>query len=119
MPGPYKSIGTSGNVLLTSFQLLTELSATHIEFNSSTVKHVAQSFEDGITTDNASIPTCTSKYFVLFSSHSATSLSFIALDAFDIIVSPGQNFLKPPPVPETPTEIFTSGFKMVNSSATA
>ena len=56
---------------------------------------------------------------MLFSSQSATSLSFIALDAFDIIVSPGQNFLKPPPVPETPTEIFTSGFKIVNSSATA
>ena len=56
---------------------------------------------------------------MLFSSQSATSLSFIALDAFDIAVSPGQNFLKPPPVPETPTEIFTSGFKIVNSSATA
>ena len=34
-------------------------------------------------------------------------------------VSPAQNFSKPPPVPEMPTVIFTSGFSSRNSSAAA
>ena len=34
-------------------------------------------------------------------------------------VSPAQNFSKPPPVPEIPTVIFTSGFSSRNSSAAA
>ena len=34
-------------------------------------------------------------------------------------VSPAQNFSKPPPVPEVPTVIFTSGFSAWNSSAAA
>ena len=34
-------------------------------------------------------------------------------------VSPAQNFSKPPPVPEMPTVILTSGFSSRNSSAAA
>ena len=34
-------------------------------------------------------------------------------------VSPAQNFLKPPPVPEMPTVIRARGFAFWNSSATA
>ena len=34
-------------------------------------------------------------------------------------VSPAQNFSKPPPVPDWPTVIFTSGFSSLNSSAAA
>ncbi len=34
-------------------------------------------------------------------------------------VSPAQNFSKPPPVPDVPTVIFTSGFWAWNSSAAA
>lgn len=34
-------------------------------------------------------------------------------------VSPRQNFLKPPPVPETPTVTFTPRWAFWNSSATA
>ncbi len=34
-------------------------------------------------------------------------------------VSPAQNFSKPPPVPEVPTVICTSGFSSLNSSAAA
>ena len=34
-------------------------------------------------------------------------------------VSPAQNFSKPPPVPEVPTVIFTSGFSPWNCSAAA
>ena len=46
-------------------------------------------------------------------------MALIGLEASDISVSPGQNFLNPPPVPETPTDICTSGLRAVNSSATA
>ena len=35
--------------------------------------------------------------------HFAISFDFIGRDAPEITVSPRQNFLKPPPVPETPT----------------
>ena len=34
-------------------------------------------------------------------------------------VSPAQNFSKPPPVPDVPTVICTSGFSSLNSSAAA
>ncbi len=34
-------------------------------------------------------------------------------------VSPAQNFSKPPPVPDSPTVIFTSGFSPWKSSAAA
>ena len=34
-------------------------------------------------------------------------------------VSPAQNFSKPPPVPDCPTVIFTSGFSVWNCSAAA
>ncbi len=40
-------------------------------------------------------------------------------DALDISVSPAQNFLKPPPVPDTPTVTRTSGLAAMNSSAIA
>src|SRR5262245_33795373 len=41
-------------------------------------------------------------------------------DAFEISVSPRQNFLNPPPVPEIPTVTFTLPFiDFWNSSATA
>ena len=35
--------------------------------------------------------------------HFSISFALIGLEAFDITVSPRQNFLKPPPVPDTPT----------------
>ena len=34
-------------------------------------------------------------------------------------VSPAQNFSKPPPVPDSPTVIFTSGLSSLNSSPAA
>ena len=34
-------------------------------------------------------------------------------------VSPAQNFSKPPPVPDVPTETLTSGFSAMKRSATA
>src|SRR3546814_14699619 len=43
----------------------------------------------------------------------------MCLEALLISVSPRANFLKPPPVPETPTVTRTSGPTFLNSSATA
>jgi hypothetical protein len=43
----------------------------------------------------------------------------IGREASEMSVSPAQNFSKPPPVPEMPTEILTSGFSSLKSSAAA
>ena len=47
----------------------------------------------------------------------ASSSSLIGREASEMSVSPAQNFSKPPPVPEVPTEIWTSGFCPWNCSA--
>jgi hypothetical protein len=57
VPGPYRSSATSGKPALTSFQFVIVLSAPQIDVNSAVVKHVAQSFDVGTTTESASIPT--------------------------------------------------------------
>ena len=44
---------------------------------------------------------------ILFVAASATSLGVIGRDASEIAVSPAQNRLKPPPVPEIPTVTLT------------
>ena len=55
-----------------------------------------------------------------FSAATLVSLgSLIGREASDISVSPILNLLNPPPVPETPTLTLTSGYTLLNSSATA
>ena len=56
---------------------------------------------------------------ILFVAASATSLGVIGRDASEIAVSPAQNRLKPPPVPEIPTVTLTFGATLENSSLTA
>ena len=46
-------------------------------------------------------------------------MSLIGREAFERFVSPRENFLNPPPVPETPIVTFTSGCTALNSSAIA
>ncbi len=58
-------------------------------------------------------------YSTLFVVQSSTSVGLIGREASEMSVSPAQNFLNPPPVPEMPTVIFTSRFFFWNSSATA
>src|SRR5262245_45818314 len=59
-------------------------------------------------------------YWTPFLAQSAISLFRIGRDAFEISVSPRQNFLNPPPVPEMPTVTLTLPFvDFWNSSATA
>src|SRR6187402_562207 len=50
--------------------------------------------------------------------HKATSVGRMGRDAPVMAISPAQNFLKPPPVPETPM-VTRAGLVFWNSSATA
>ena len=54
-----------------------------------------------------------------FSQTGTSSSSSIGREAVEMSVSPAQNFSKPPPVPDVPTVICTSGFSSLNSSAAA
>ena len=64
--------------------------------------------------------TGSSMYSMPFSAHRSTSDWLMGREASDMWVSPAQNFLNPPPVPETPTVILTSPpVAMPNSSAMA
>ena len=58
-------------------------------------------------------------YSTPFSLANAISSSLIGRDALEIAVSPLTKRLKPPPVPEVPTDTRTSLFAMLNSSAIA
>ena len=73
-----------------------------------------------ITTVSASNATGSSKYSMPAALQSAISLSRIGREASEMSVSPRQNFLKPPPVPEMPTVTLIWLFLAFwNSSATA
>ncbi len=50
---------------------------------------------------------------------STSSSSLIGREASEMSVSPAQNFSKPPPVPDWPTEICTPLFCDMNCSAAA
>ena len=61
------------------------------------------------TTVSASLATWSSVYSTPFSSQTgASSSSLIGREALEMSVSPAQNFSKPPPVPEVPTETLTA-----------
>ena len=81
-------------------------SGPHIFLSSSGDISVAQSLSLLITTVKASKATGTSMNEIPASSHFLISFAFTGRDAPEIEVSPRQNFLKPPPVPETPTVTF-------------
>ena len=67
-----------------------------------------------------SLATWTSVYWTPPFSHSGTSSSsLIGREASEMSVSPAQNFSKPPPVPDVPTVIWTSGYSSLKSSAAA
>jgi hypothetical protein len=73
-----------------------------------------------VTTERPSLATWTSENATPFFSQTGTSSSsLIGRDALEMSVSPAQNFSKPPPVPDWPTLILTSGLSSLNSSAAA
>jgi hypothetical protein len=66
------------------------------------------------------LTTCNSSYWTPFCSQiGASSSSLMGRDASEMSVSPAQNFSKPPPVPDWPTVIFTSGCSLWKPSAAA
>src|SRR4051812_4372785 len=67
-----------------------------------------------------SLATCTSEYATpFFLQTSVSSGSSIGREASEMSVSPAQNFSKPPPVPDSPTEMSTPEFSPLNCSAAA
>ena len=73
-----------------------------------------------VATAMPSLAIWTSEYLTpAFSQTGTSSSSLIGREASEMSVSPAQNFSKPPPVPDWPTEIFTSGLSSLNSSAAA
>ena len=88
--------------------------------SSSTVIHWAQVLSLLTMTVRPSMATGISMYSRPASSQSWTSLALMGREASEIWVSPLQNFLNPPPVPETPTVTRTlPSVSLPNSSATA
>ena len=124
MPAPNSSSGTSGKLGLTWFQLVTlpSDSGAQIVLSSSTVRHLAQSFSLLTISVRASLATAISAYSMPASAQAAASSSLIERDASEMSVSPAQNFLKPPPVPDWPTVTSTpspSGVALNSSLAAA
>ena len=103
----------------TSFQFFTFESGPQIVASCSTVRQVAQSFSLLTTTVSASFATWNSTYSIPASLQIVASSSLIAREAFERSVSPRQKRSKPPPVPETPTVTWTSGFSFWKRSAAA
>ena len=86
------------------------------------MRQVANVLAGFTTTDRPSIATWSSTYsmpFALQARPSPSSSALIGRDASLMSVSPTQNFLKPPPVPEKATGTWTPLLAFWNSSATA
>ena len=80
---------------------------------------LTQSFFGWTTIESASYAMGISMNSILFVAARATSLGVIGREASEIAVSPAQNLLNQPPVPEIPTVTLTFGATLANSSATA
>jgi hypothetical protein len=117
VPAPNSFICSSGKSERTSFQLSTFEPFCQIFFSSAVVRHSAQSFWGLTTFASPSLATCTSSYFTPSFAQASFSSASIERDASETSVSAAQNFSKPPPVPDTPTVILTSGFSSRKSSA--
>ncbi|EPR21295.1 hypothetical protein L902_02245 [Agrobacterium radiobacter DSM 30147] len=78
-------------------------SGSQIFFSSATVMQDAQLFCGLTIVANASMATGSSMNSTLFCLQSSISSERIGRDAPVMSVSPRQNFLKPPPVPDEPT----------------
>ena len=104
-PAPNSFSGASGQAGLTWFHLviLPWAPGSHMVLSSATVICLIQSFFGLTTTVSASKATGSSMYLMPALAQSSISFSRIGREALAMSVSPRQNFLKPPPVPEMPT----------------
>src|SRR5678815_155089 len=115
-------MGSAGQPARTCFQVLMRPCApgSQILRRSAIVIVLAQVLAGLITTVSASKAIGTSMYLMPAARHVSISAVRIGRDAFEISVSPRQNFLKPPPVPDRPTVTWTlPRFEIWNSSAIA
>src|SRR4029450_9542140 len=107
-----------GNLGSTWFQVVAppclKISAICLKFSVST-----KVFLDEVTTASPSRPIRNSCYLMPLASHACFSSSLMAREASEMSVSPLQNLVKPPPVPEVPTVTLTPDCSLLNSSVMA
>ena len=123
-PGPNSISFSAGHSARTCFHVLMRPCAagSHIFFRSATViaLPLTQLLFGLMTTVSASNATGNSMYLMPVLRQASISSVGIGRDAFDMSVSPRQNFLKPPPVPDMPTVTRTlPRLEIWNSSANA
>ncbi len=92
---------------------------SHIFLRSSIVIVSATCSRGERQTVRASKQTGSSMYSTLFSAAVFISSAEMGREALEMSISPRQNFLKPPPVPEMPTVALMPLLAFWNSSATA
>src|SRR5829696_867776 len=112
------AIFSLGNLGSTWFQVVAppclKISAICLKFSVST-----KLFLDEVTTASPSRPIRNSWYLMPLASHACFSSSLMAREASEMSVSPLQNLVKPPPVPEVPTVTLTPDCSLLNSSVMA
>src|SRR5829696_7762690 len=112
------AIFSLGNLGSTWFQVVAppclKISAICLKFGLST-----KLFLDEVTTASPSRPIRKSWYLMPLASHACFSSSLMAREASEMSVSPLQNLVKPPPVPEVPTVTLTPDCSLLNSSVMA
>ena len=109
----------SGNPARTSAHEVAKPSGRKILFSSATVSWSTQSFSGLITTVSPSNATGISTNSIPASEQRSISFALTGRLAPVTSVSPAQNRLNPPPVPDTPTVTSTPPFSYLNASATA
>src|SRR3990172_9136195 len=113
---------SAGQPARTSAQVFTALSRSQILLSSAVVRQSTQLLAGLTRTERPSMATCISIGSMPLDLQPAPSSALSALigrDASFRSVSPLQNFLNPPPVPEKATVTLTPGLAFWNSSATA
>ena len=110
VPGPNRLSSVSGSLGSISLRLLTLEPCSQSCFSCSVVMQSTLS-SALVTTEMPSLATWTSFQETPSFLHIGTSSSsLIGREASEMSVSPAQNFSKPPPVPDVPTVILTSGY---------
>ncbi len=118
VPGPNSLTSRSGKDGSTWLKLLTFESGSQIFLSCSTVRQ-SIGLSALTTTAMPSLATVICSNLTLFDAQIMASSSLIGREASEMSVSPAQNFLKPPPVPEVPTATVTPLFSPSKPSAAA
>ena len=111
VPGPKSASGRSGNAIRTWRHFVTFPSdaGSHIRLNSPRLRQLANVFAGFVTMARLSNANGNSMSSTPVFSHCASSAALMGRDAPAMSISPAQNFLKPPPVPDSCTFTLTEG----------